>query len=88
MTALILVGLLSFMTGVGAAEAADQLVRRFRDRRHEEDPRLTEQDHADIAAEFAIHTTAVWSQVRGFADALADGDAELREQLRRFEGGR
>ena len=85
--ALIIVGLFSFMTGVGAAEAADLVVRRLRDRR-EVDPPLTEQDRADIAAEFAGHTTAVWSQVRQYADALADGDADLRERLRRFEGGR
>lgn len=85
MMALILVGLLSFIAGVGAAEATDLLVRRLRDRK-EADPRLTEQDRADIAAEFATHTSAVWSQVREFADALADGDAELRERLRRFEG--
>lgn len=85
--ALVFVGLLSFMTGVGAAEAAEQVVRHLRDR-HETDPRLTERDRADIAAEFAGHTSAVWSQVRQYADALADGDADLRERLRRFEGGR
>lgn len=85
--ALILVSLLTFMTGVGAAEAADLVIRRLRQRR-EAEPLLTEQDRADIAAEFATHTTAVWSQVRTFADALADGDGELRDQLRRFEGGR
>lgn len=85
--ALILVGLLSFMAGVGAAEAADLVVRRPRDRQ-DADPPLTEQDRADIAAEFAGHTTAVWSQVRQYADALADGDADLRARLRRFEGGR
>lgn len=87
MTALILVGLFSFMTGIGAAAAADLVVRRLRDRQ-EADPSLTEQDRADIAAEFAGHTSAVWSQVRQYADALADGDADLRECLRRFEGGR
>lgn len=87
MTALVLVGLLSFMTGVGAAEAADLVVRRLR-HRQEADPPLTEQDRADIALEFAGHTSAVWSQVRQYADALADGDSDLRERLRRFEGGR
>ena len=85
--ALVLVGLLGFMTGVGVAEAADLVVHRLRDRQ-EADPALTEQDRADIADEFAGHTTAVWSQVRQYADALADGDADLRERLRRFEGGR
>lgn len=85
--ALILTSLLSFMTGVGAAEAADLVVRRLRARRQEAGMALSEQDRADIAAEFATHTAAVWSQVRTFADALADGDVALRERLRRFEGG-
>lgn len=87
MMALILVGLLSFMTGVGTAEAADLVVRRLRSRRLADGVALSERDRADIAAEFATHTTAVWSQVRTFADALADGDQELRDRLRRFEGG-
>lgn len=84
---LILVGLLSFTAGVGAAGAADLVVGRLRDRQEADSP-LTEQDRADIAAEFAGHTTAVWSQVRQYAHALADGDVDLRERLRRFEGGR
>lgn len=85
--AFILVGLLGTLVGAGGTEAARLIVRRLHVRR-DSDPRLTEQDREVITDEFATHTTAVWSQVRQFADALADGDVHLREQLRRFEGGR
>jgi hypothetical protein len=84
---LLLVGLLGVMAGASISEASRIVVRHVRDR-HETPPTLTEEDRAILTDEFATHTTAVWSQVRQFADALADGDVTLREQLRRFEGGR
>lgn len=87
MTALLLVGLLGVMAGASGSELSRLVVRHVHDRQGAE-PVLTDQDRAIITDEFATHTSAVWSQVRTFADALADGDAELREQLRRFEGGR
>lgn len=87
MIAFILVGLFGVLAGAGGTEAARMVVRHLHESR-DSDPQLTERDRAIITDEFATHTSAVWSQVRQFADALADGDAQLREQLRRFEGGR
>lgn len=85
--ALILVGILGCTMGAGGAELSRLVVRRLSERRTAR-PDLTERDRAILTDEFATHTTAVWSQVRQFADALADSDVALREQLRRFEGGR
>lgn len=85
--AFMLVGLFGVLAGAGSTELGRLVARRIHDRR-EADPLLTEEDRAIITDEFATHTSAVWSQVRKFADALADGDVQLREQLRRFEGGR
>ena len=46
---------------------------------------LTAADHKVISDEFAVHATAVRRELSRYADALADGDGLLREQLRRFE---
>lgn len=87
MTAVVLVGLLGVLVGAGGTEGVRLIVRHLHERRDSDLP-LTEHDRAVITDEFATHTSAVWSQVRQFADALADGDDQLREQLRRFEAGR
>jgi hypothetical protein len=46
---------------------------------------LSAADREAIAAEFAVHATAVAAQVSQYADALADGDVLLRERLRQVE---
>ena len=86
--ALLLVGVLGFATGFGAARIALRALGSGHGAWREADTALTEVDRTAIASEFAGHTDAVWSQVRDFADALADGDVQLRERLRQFEGGR
>jgi hypothetical protein len=48
---------------------------------------LTDDDREAMAADFALHTSAVRQQVSDYADLLADGDVQLRERLRYFEGG-
>lgn len=48
---------------------------------------LQEIDREAVAADFAVHASAVRRQVSEYADALAGGDVALRERLRRFEGG-
>lgn len=48
---------------------------------------LAEADRQRIAGEFETHTAAVRQQVSEYADALADGDVDLRERLRRIEAG-
>ena len=48
---------------------------------------LTEDDRAQIAAEFEAHTTALHRQVTKYADALAGDDPVLRARLRQFEQG-
>jgi hypothetical protein len=48
---------------------------------------LSEIDRREVAADFAEHAVAVQQQLARYADQLADGDASLRERLRRVEGG-
>lgn len=48
---------------------------------------LGDADRAEITEHFRQHTRAVRDQVSSFADALADGDQQLRERLRLFESG-
>lgn len=48
---------------------------------------LQEIDREAVAADFAVHASAVRRQVSEYADVLAGGDVALRERLRRFEGG-
>ena len=48
---------------------------------------LQEIDREAVAADFAVHASAVRRQVSEYADALAGGDQALRERLQRFEGG-
>lgn len=54
---------------------------------HQSDDELTDADREAVAKEFAAHAVAVRRQVSDYADLLAGDDAELRERLRRFEGG-
>lgn len=49
---------------------------------------LTDEDREAVATEFAVHASAVHRGVSEYADVLAGGDPDLRERLRRFEGGR
>lgn len=48
---------------------------------------LNDDDRSEIAGQFKEHARAVREQVSSFADTLAGGDAQLREQLRLFESG-
>ncbi len=48
---------------------------------------LSEDDRSQIAEQFKEHARAAQEQVSTFADALADGDVQLRERLRLFEAG-
>lgn len=48
---------------------------------------LSDADRRSVAAEFAVHAEKVQAQLRHYADQLAGGDPELRERLRRLEGG-
>lgn len=52
-----------------------------------EAPVLDAQDRQVLADQFGDHVAAVHRQVSVYADQLADGDPELRERLRRIEGG-
>jgi hypothetical protein len=49
---------------------------------------LSEAEERSIAGQFALHSRRVHEQLREYADALADGDPELRERLRRLEEAR
>lgn len=48
---------------------------------------LNDDDCAEITKHFRQHARAVREQVSSFADALAEGDQQLRERLRLFESG-
>ena len=48
---------------------------------------LSDADREPVAADFAVHASAVRRQVAEYADMLAGDDSRLRERLRRFEGG-
>lgn len=52
-----------------------------------ESPAFNVEDRQVLADQFGDHVAAVRRQVRVYADQLADGDPELRERLRRIEGG-
>ena len=60
-------------------------------RRRREDIRvidsLTDADRDEVARDFAVHVHSVQRKVSEFADALADGDEDLRDRLRHFERG-
>ena len=46
---------------------------------------LTDADRDQVARDFAVHVHAAQRKVSEFADALADGDDDLRDRLRHFE---
>lgn len=48
---------------------------------------LSPADRETVSAEFATHAASVRRELNRYADALADGDGPLREQLRKFEAG-
>ena len=48
---------------------------------------LTQEDRDEISAEFVAHAVSVRRELSRYADALADGDTQLRERLRQVEAG-
>lgn len=46
---------------------------------------LSDEDRATILVDFASHSRAVRAQVEKYADVLAGGDIELRDQMRLIE---
>lgn len=48
---------------------------------------LSTADRESVSAEFATHAASVRRELSRYADVLADGDGQLREQLRKFEAG-
>lgn len=48
---------------------------------------LSSIDREQLSAEFATHASSVRRELSRYADALADGDGDLRDRLRRFEAG-
>lgn len=74
---------------VGAALSCAVAVARLRQQRSVDLDRdsLSPEDRDALEAAFAAHASAVREQVSEYADALASGDVDLRERLRRFERG-
>lgn len=51
------------------------------------DHELRDDEREQVASEFAVHATSVRRELGRYADALADGDANLRQRLRQIEAG-
>lgn len=51
------------------------------------DHELRDDDREQIASEFTVHATSVRRELGRYADALADGDINLRQRLRQIEAG-
>ncbi|OBK19139.1 hypothetical protein [Mycobacterium sp. 1245852.3] len=52
-----------------------------------EDHDLRDDEREEVASEFAAHATSVRRELGRYADALADGDTDLRKRLRQIEAG-
>jgi hypothetical protein len=52
-----------------------------------DDHHLRDDEREQVASEFAIHATSVRRELGRYADALADGDTDLRKRLRQIEAG-
>ena len=93
MSGAVLSGLLGAVLGVLAGGGLVAAMRRGQEPRASvvdlelDEETLQEIDREAVAADFAVHASAVRRQVSEYADALAGGDVALRERLRRFEGG-
>lgn len=51
------------------------------------DHELRDDEREQVASEFAVHATSVRRELGRYADALADGDVNLRQRLRQIEAG-
>lgn len=89
MTGVIVASLVGLAGGVSSVLLAQKVPwRKLRPRRNDAVAlTLSDPDRERVARDFAIHVTAVDRKVSEFADALAGGDAALRNRLRRFERG-
>jgi hypothetical protein len=83
----VLTGISCLVTGAGIAGTTVYRHMRKRICPEQRDYELTKADRSGIADEFAVHVSAVQQKVSEFADALADGDLQLRDRLRFFENG-
>lgn len=83
----VLVGHGSLALGVAIAQAAAHVQRRRRRNVADETVGLRDFEHDELQRDFAVHVSAVRRKVSDLADALADGDAQLRDCLRLFERG-
>lgn len=51
------------------------------------DHEFRDDEREQVASEFAVHATSVRRELGRYADALANGDVNLRQQLRQIETG-
>lgn len=89
MTGMIVASLVGLAVGVSSVLLAQKVPwQKLRPGRDDEVAlTLSDPDRERVAQDFAVHVSAVDRKVSEFADALAGGDAALRNRLRRFERG-
>lgn len=82
-----LAGGLSFIVGVAVGGAWVFRQTRKKVNSVEVIDDLTYADHNQVTRDFAAHVHSAQLKVSEYADALADGDDDLRHRLRHFEKG-
>lgn len=81
----VLAGGVSFVIGVATGGAGVLLRTGKKANAVQLVDHLTDTDRDQVARDFAVHVHSTQRKVSEYADALADGDDDLRNRLRHFE---
>lgn len=75
----------AFASGLAVSGVLVVTLTRSRLCPNPEDHDLRDDVREQVASEFAAHVTSVRRELGQYADALADGDTNLRKRLRQIE---
>ena len=76
-----------FIVGGAMSGAIVVAVRRSQLCPDPPDHDFRDDEREQVASEFAVPASSVRRELGGYADALADGDVNLRQRLRQIEAG-